>query len=106
METYKGDVRNWETNFRNEGCGQFKKLLKLRAKYNNVIMSSDINEKKDEIVNEAKLLFKEDAHETLLKVGCTKVRSSETSNKEEGQYAKKKKNVTFAANLATRLEQA
>ncbi|KAK1378210.1 hypothetical protein POM88_024954 [Heracleum sosnowskyi] len=106
METYKGDVRNWETNFRNEGCGQFKQLLKLRAKYNNAIMSSDINEKKDEIVNEAKLLFKEDAQETLLKVGCTKVRSSETRNKEEGKYAKKKKNVTFAANLTNRLEQA
>lgn len=105
METYKGDSRTWESGLRTEQCGQFKQVFKLRTKYNNAILTSHINEKRGEIINEAQKLFKKAAQESLMKVECTKVRTAEPTNKEK-QDSVKKKSVTFAENLNTRFREA
>ncbi|KAK1393862.1 hypothetical protein POM88_012918 [Heracleum sosnowskyi] len=81
METYKGDPKNWEADLRKEGSGQYKQIFKLRAKYNNAILSSGINEKKNKVITEAQDLFKDDAQHTLIKVAKTKVGNAEGSNK-------------------------
>ncbi|KAK1390090.1 hypothetical protein POM88_018268 [Heracleum sosnowskyi] len=83
-------MTNWETELRNEGFGQYKQIIKLRSKYNNAIMSSNINERKDDIMVEAQKLFKEGAHQTLVMLANTKV---------GGSTSAKRKTVTFSTNL-------
>ncbi|KAK1401976.1 hypothetical protein POM88_001581 [Heracleum sosnowskyi] len=97
METYKGDTKNWETELRNEGFGQYKQIIKLRSKYNNAIMSSNINERKDEIMAEAQKLFKKCVQQTLVMLANTKVGGSSST---------KRKTVTFSTNLTQQFDEA
>nr|XP_017240908.1 PREDICTED: uncharacterized protein LOC108213610 isoform X2 [Daucus carota subsp. sativus] len=53
METFKGDVKNWEIDFVEEGNLQDNQIRRLRFKYGSAIFSSPANELREPIMKEA-----------------------------------------------------
>ena len=138
METYKGDRKSWDTKFKNEGVciyiynyflsmqyllvsliffilklqiGQYNQMIRLRAKYNTAILSSNLNARKDDVLTEAHELFNEAAEKKLLQL----VIENSAKNRAQGILAKTaeledktetatKKNVTFAKDLETEFQ--
>ncbi|KAK1363188.1 hypothetical protein POM88_038749 [Heracleum sosnowskyi] len=106
METYKGDLRNWDTRFTEEGRIQDNQIIRLRVKYNNSILSSNLNEMKDEIQNQAKQLFNKGAEKRLMDM-VAQVSAAKSSNAQNNKgKGAKRKTVTFAANLARSFDEA
>ncbi|KAK1377836.1 hypothetical protein POM88_016618 [Heracleum sosnowskyi] len=106
METYKGDLKNWDTGFTEEGTIQDNQIIRLRVKYNNSILSSNLNEMKDEILNHANQLFDKGAEKRLMKlVAQISAGKSSIARNYKGKGANRK-TVTFAANLARSFDEA
>ncbi|KAK1373206.1 hypothetical protein POM88_029399 [Heracleum sosnowskyi] len=105
METYKGHTKSWETGFHEEGRSQDNQICRLRVKYNNAILSSNLNEKKDGVVTQAKQLFNEATQKKLMNFI---VQASASRNKGSNMTSNsaKKKTVTFATNLARNFDKA
>ncbi|KAK1384484.1 hypothetical protein POM88_022219 [Heracleum sosnowskyi] len=85
---------------------QDNQIIRLRVKYNNSILSSNLNEMKDEIQNQAKQLFNKGAEKRLMDMVAqvSAAKSSNTQNN-KGKGAKRK-TVTFAANLERTFNEA
>ncbi|KAK1364384.1 hypothetical protein POM88_039945 [Heracleum sosnowskyi] len=68
METYKGDKKKWDTQFKEEGqLGQREQLVRLRIKYTDAMLTSHINEKRNFVIRESNFLYKKLAGKGLLK---------------------------------------
>ncbi|KAK1364529.1 hypothetical protein POM88_040090 [Heracleum sosnowskyi] len=106
METYKGDTKTWETRFREEKHGQVAQIIKMRVKYNNAILSSKLNEKRQPIMEEGLKLYNEAAANRVLNLV---IQSSQLSQEEQrtdyNKRSPKKKTVTFAKNLTMTFEE-
>uniref|UniRef100_A0A166CRT7 Ubiquitin-like protease family profile domain-containing protein n=1 Tax=Daucus carota subsp. sativus TaxID=79200 RepID=A0A166CRT7_DAUCS len=103
MESYKGDLKSWTTGLNVEKDGQDHQLIKLRIKYNNAILSSQLNQKKKEILRQGKELYIEAASKKLVNLV---INSSQQSQEERptntiAAKSQNKKKVTFAKNLIT-----
>ncbi|XP_017226284.2 uncharacterized protein LOC108202422 [Daucus carota subsp. sativus] len=108
MESYMGDARTWSTDLNAEQHGQENQLIKLRIKYNNAILSSQLNQKRKQILKEGKELYIESASRKLVNLVIHSSQSSQEesqSKKRRGQVENKKK-VRFARNLSTTFEEA
>lgn len=68
METYKGDPKNWITDLKHESIPQKAQLLKIRAKYCHAILASPLNEKRLEILKEAKTLYNKMTSDKVLSI--------------------------------------
>ncbi|KAL1815650.1 hypothetical protein ACET3Z_018224 [Daucus carota] len=83
--------------------GQDHQLIKLRIKYNNAMLSSQINQKKKEILRQGQELYFEAASKKLVDLV---INSSQQSQEERptntiAAKSQNKKKVTFAKNLIT-----
>lgn len=68
METYKGERKNWDTQFKSEDqAGHQEQLVRLRIKYADAILTSHVNEKRNFVVKESKFLYNKLAGQGLLK---------------------------------------
>ncbi|KAK1353157.1 hypothetical protein POM88_052995 [Heracleum sosnowskyi] len=68
LETYKGEPKSWITDLKVESIQQTAQLLKLRAKYCHAILSSSLNEKRKDILKEAKVLYNKMASEKTISI--------------------------------------
>ncbi|KAK1395321.1 hypothetical protein POM88_014377 [Heracleum sosnowskyi] len=68
METYKGDQNAWITDLKNESILQKTQLIRLRAKYAHAILASPLNEKRKQIINEAKVLYNKITSEKVMSI--------------------------------------
>lgn len=93
--------------FLQSGTQQYQ-IMRLRTKYNNVILSSHLNEYRNQIQQEAKQLYNKDAEEKLFALvresAARKARISSGELKERESITKK--TVTFATQLTTTFEEA
>ncbi|KAK1384694.1 hypothetical protein POM88_022429 [Heracleum sosnowskyi] len=97
----------WQT----KGFSEFRKIqdnqiIRLGVKYNNTILSSNLKEMKDEILNEVKQLFNKGAEKRLMNmVAQVSAAKSNNTRNNKGKGANRK-TVTFAANLARSFDEA
>ncbi|KAK1359720.1 hypothetical protein POM88_044194 [Heracleum sosnowskyi] len=74
LETYKGEPKSWITDLIVESISilklipQIAQLLNLRAKYCHAILSSSLNEKRKDILKEAKVLYNKMASEKAISI--------------------------------------
>uniref|UniRef100_A0A166CXG8 Ubiquitin-like protease family profile domain-containing protein n=1 Tax=Daucus carota subsp. sativus TaxID=79200 RepID=A0A166CXG8_DAUCS len=68
METYKGEPKNWITDLKAESTIQSAQLIKLRAKYCHAILTSPLNEKRQHVLNESKLLYNKMASDKVMSI--------------------------------------
>lgn len=81
---------------------QYAQLVKLRVKYNNAILSSKINEKREAIIKEGLYLYNEAAANKVLNLVIESSQSSQGEPKgADNNQPEKKKTVTFAKNLTS-----
>ncbi|KAK1369475.1 hypothetical protein POM88_035567 [Heracleum sosnowskyi] len=85
METYKGDTKTWETRFREEKHGQVAQIIKMRVKYNNAILSSKLNEKRQPIMEEGLKLYNEAAANRVLNLVIQSSQLSQEAQKNGSQ---------------------
>ncbi|KAK1350215.1 hypothetical protein POM88_054698 [Heracleum sosnowskyi] len=84
---------------------QDNQICRLRVKYNNAILSSNLNEKKDGVVIEAKQLSNEATQKKLMNfIAQTSASRNKGSNMTSNSA--KKKTVTFATNLVRNFDEA
>ncbi|XP_063936112.1 uncharacterized protein LOC108227120 [Daucus carota subsp. sativus] len=108
METYKGHTLPWHASICDESVNQKNQIMRLRLKYNNMILSSTLNERRSEIIKVGKELYIDMASKRIVNFA---IQSSQTSQ-EEGiavttqRKADNKKTVTFAKNLTSTLNEA
>uniref|UniRef100_A0A164Z972 Ubiquitin-like protease family profile domain-containing protein n=1 Tax=Daucus carota subsp. sativus TaxID=79200 RepID=A0A164Z972_DAUCS len=83
--------------------GQDHQLIKLRIKYNNAILSSQLNQKRKEILKQGKELYIEAASKKLVDLVINSSQQSQEERQTSTIVAKSqnKKKVTFAKNLIT-----
>ena len=86
----------------------FRKIMRLRLKYNNTILSSTLNERRSEIIKVGKELYIDMASKRLVNIA---IQSSQTSQEEDiavttQRKANNKKIVTFSKNLTTTFNEA
>ncbi|WOG86448.1 hypothetical protein DCAR_0205654 [Daucus carota subsp. sativus] len=83
--------------------GQDHQLIKPRIKYNNAILSSQLNQKKKEILRQVKELYIEAASKKLVNLVINSSQHSQEERRTSTIAAKSqnKKKVTFAKNLIT-----
>ncbi|KAL1817090.1 hypothetical protein ACET3Z_019664 [Daucus carota] len=83
--------------------GQDHQMIKLRIKYNNAILSSQLNQKKKEILKQGKELYIEAASKKLVDLVINSSQQSQEERQTSTIAAKSqnKKKVTFAKNLIT-----
>ncbi|KAK1395916.1 hypothetical protein POM88_005779 [Heracleum sosnowskyi] len=102
MQTYKGDSKSWNSGFNEEKQNQIRKL---RVKYNNAILSSQLNDKRESVMKEGKHLYIQYASWKLVNLV---IQSSQPSQEEEQTMPKQgstreqsgnKKTVTFAKKI-------
>ncbi|KAK1386235.1 hypothetical protein POM88_023970 [Heracleum sosnowskyi] len=105
LETYKGDTKSWETGFHEEGRSQDNQICRLKVKYNNAILSSNLNEKKDGVVTQAKQLFNEATQKKFMNF-IAQASASRNKGSNMTSNSAKKKTVTFATNLARNFDEA
>ncbi|WOG86557.1 hypothetical protein DCAR_0205769 [Daucus carota subsp. sativus] len=80
METYKGHTTTWQSDLNDEKHGQQSQVIKLRVKYNNPILSSQLNERKSDVLEAAKALCVDIASKKLTNFV---IQSSQQSQEEE-----------------------
>nr|XP_017257469.1 PREDICTED: uncharacterized protein LOC108226985 [Daucus carota subsp. sativus] len=68
METYMGDAKTWTSDLKPENYGQTRQLDKIRAKYCHAILASPLNEIRQKILDEAKLLYNKMASERVMSI--------------------------------------
>ncbi|KAK1384611.1 hypothetical protein POM88_022346 [Heracleum sosnowskyi] len=85
---------------------QDNQIIRLRVKYNNTILSSNLNEMKDEILNQVKQLFNKGAEKRLMNM-VAQVSAAKSNNirNNKGKGANRK-TVTLATNLARSFDEA
>ncbi|KAL1806202.1 hypothetical protein ACET3Z_029270 [Daucus carota] len=93
METFKGDVKNWNTDLTEEGPTQDKQITRLRFKYNTAILSSHLNELKEPITTEAVGLYNTAEKHNIINVVLAGKVAEKFPAKKSG------KRVKFAVNL-------
>ncbi|KAL1811482.1 hypothetical protein ACET3Z_021547 [Daucus carota] len=87
---------------------QKNQIMRLRLKYNNMILSSTLNERRSEIIKVGKELYIDMASKRIVNFA---IQSSQTSQEEDiavttQRKADNKKTVTFAKNLTSTLNEA
>ncbi|KAK1375598.1 hypothetical protein POM88_031791 [Heracleum sosnowskyi] len=65
---YMGEPKSWITDLKVESIPQTAQLLKLCAKYCHAILSSSLNEKRKDILKEAKVLYNKMASEKAISI--------------------------------------
>ncbi|KAL1802824.1 hypothetical protein ACET3Z_031471 [Daucus carota] len=93
METFKGDIKNWNTDLTEEGPTQDKQITRLRFKYNTTILSSHLNELKEPITTEAVALYNTAEKHNIINVVLAGKVAEKFPAKKSG------KRVKFAVNL-------
>ncbi|KAK1371105.1 hypothetical protein POM88_037197 [Heracleum sosnowskyi] len=68
LETYKGEPKSCITDLKVEIIPQTAQLLKFHAKYCHAILSSSLNEKRKDILKEAKVLYNKMASEKAISI--------------------------------------
>ncbi|KAL1805132.1 hypothetical protein ACET3Z_028200 [Daucus carota] len=96
METFKGDPKNWNTELSVEGPHQHNQLMKMRVKFITAILTSHLNELKDNIIQEASGMFVKAAEMNLINL----VKSATPAKQlQENSPGSGKKSVSFAEPL-------
>ncbi|KAL1803201.1 hypothetical protein ACET3Z_031848 [Daucus carota] len=100
METFKGDIKNWNTDLTEEGPTQDKQITRLRFKYNTAILSSHLNELKEPITTEAVGLYNTAEKHNIINVVLAGKAAEKFPTKKSG------KRVKFAVNLISSFHEA
>ncbi|KAK1384038.1 hypothetical protein POM88_021773 [Heracleum sosnowskyi] len=103
METYKADTKTWDTRFKEERHGHVPQIIKIRVKYNNVILSSKLNEKREAILKEGHYLYNESAANRVLNLVIQSSQEEQKSAKKN--KSEKKKTISFTKYLTMTLEE-
>ncbi|KAK1368550.1 hypothetical protein POM88_034642 [Heracleum sosnowskyi] len=64
----QGDQNAWITDLKTESILQKMQLIRLRAKYAHAILASPLNEKRKQIINEAKVLYNKMTSEKVMSI--------------------------------------
>ena len=89
---------------------QDNQIIRLRVKYNTAILTSHLNEKRNEVLIEGQRLFNGAAQQRLFHIvaesSTAKMKTAQSGNTKKKTNSPTTKKVTFAANLASSFEEA